>query len=491
MNIPKNGKVIVLDNVFKEAEPLLQILSKNRIPHTYYSGELEHLPEKGNLYEDVRIVFLDINLTGQEVYETIISQLGGTLKRIIKPYTPYIAAIWSNNESDNEDLVKELFETREPQIAPISIVYLNKSDYFLFEADHGYTLDSDPEVLNKIETKINDSLDGVDAIKMLIDWENLIHLASTNTVLGFSGIIDYDKYWNNNLKHVLYKLAHAQLGKTIFDQSEEEIQRATLKTLTNSFNDQVEKEISTSLIEPDLDISTEGQHFLRTIEGSDVKLSWIELVYHLYINNTHKSKNKKFEKLKANNNTQEKEIAKSLKSHYKLISPKLNAELLISKSPEKDFRPGSVYSILVTGSKKRKLLKTYFPRVMNKTAASFDISDLSGFKFIELECTPICDYSQIKMLRYRFLPGILYYEEHHNILESNLDSFYREIPPFFFNDAIYRMVFDYRLFKSVNKEDAISVSNNNFLFSLKKELLVDIQTKLSSHINRPGLVTIS
>ncbi len=493
MKLPQNGKIIVLDNEPNEAAPLLQVLAKNKIPHVYYTGDEDLLPRIGDVYEDVRVVFLDINLADGAVYEATIAQLSNTLKRIIKPGSPYIAAIWSNNQEMHTPLIRDLFENRETQIAPISMVFLTKSDFFQYVGGNAYILDPEhPNVIADLETRIDNCLNEADAIKLLIEWENSIHQASTDTVFGISNIIDKDSFWNENLKHLYYKLAHAQLGKTIINHDNTGIQHAALNTLTRSFSDQVEMWISKITITPEIDISNEGKNFFRSINGSEVKLLWKNFTYYMYINGIQKSQNKLVEGLRANNNNNERQIASDLKSHYGFISPKLNSELLFSKSPKLDFYPGNVYHKSVTGRKKRKLLKTYFPKIMKKnTDGTFEKSDISGFRFVEVECTPVCDYSQSKSLRFRFLPGVLFKNEDQKHLDSKLKSIYQEIPPFEFNGAIYRLVFDYRLFKTVNIEDDTGFSIDNFLFRLKGELLVDIQSRISSHVSRPGIITIS
>lgn len=492
MKLPKNGKVIVVDNEPKEAEPLLKVLSKNKIPHIYYTGETDFLPPEHDAFDDVRVIFLDINLTHHAVDQAISAQLNSTLHRIIKPGSPYIAAIWSNNQDAHRALIEDLFNNRASDIAPISKVFLRKQDFFQYNVGEGYILDPDrPNIIEELEQRISDCLNEVDAIRLLIEWENSVSEALTETIIGVSKIIDNDTFWNNNLKHIYYKLAHAQLGKTILNSNDHNLQQAALHTLTSSFNDRVEMKIANILIDPVIDISQAGKSYHRIINNATVRLVWDKFTYYLHIDGTQKSQNKLVKGLKANNTPAEQQIAIDLKSAYGLISPKLNTELLISKSPKVEFHPGNVYHKVVTGLKKRKLLKTYFPNIEDKSQGQYKQRDLTIFKFIEVECTPVCDYSQSKRLRYRFLPGILYEDSTEVKLDENLDSIYREIPPFEFNGKVYRLVFDYRLFKSINKEDTQGHSPANFLFRLKSELLTDIQARISSHVNRPGIVTIS
>ena len=58
MNISQSGRVVVIDDNKKEAYPLIETLSKKGIPSTYFSSEIEQLPDKP--LSGIRIVFLDI-----------------------------------------------------------------------------------------------------------------------------------------------------------------------------------------------------------------------------------------------------------------------------------------------------------------------------------------------------------------------------------------------------------------------------------------------
>jgi len=492
MRLPKNGKVIILDNEPNEATPLMQVLAKNKIPYVYFTGDADFLPNEGEVFDDIRVLFLDINLTHNAVYETTIAQLNNTLKRIVKPGSPYIAAIWSNNQEDHIPLIDELFNNRASNISPISKIFLNKSDFFQYDID-GYILDSSrPNVFEDLEQRISSSLNQVDSIRLLMEWENSILESSTETILGISKITESDSYWNDNLKHLYYKLAHAQLGKNMINHNNTSLQQAALNTLTRSFHDRVEMKISNITINPEIRILQDGKSYLKKINGSTTELSWENFTYRFYINDVEKARGSSIEKLAANNNVAEKQILADFKSLYSVISPRLNAELLISKNPAINFHPGNVYHKLVVGKRKRKLLKTYFPKIEERDGnGDYKTRDLSVYRFVEVECTPICDFSQAKGLRYRFLPGVLFQADTQVKLDENLDSIYREIPLFEFEGKKYKLVFDYRLFKSINKEDLSKLAALPFLFRIKAELLIDIQARISSHVNRPGIITIS
>ena len=40
-NLPNGGKVVIVDDQFREILPLINILNKNAIPVIYYSGDIK------------------------------------------------------------------------------------------------------------------------------------------------------------------------------------------------------------------------------------------------------------------------------------------------------------------------------------------------------------------------------------------------------------------------------------------------------------------
>lgn len=47
MNIPKNGRIAVIDDQLNQALPIINVLSKRQLPLTYFSGDAAYLPEIG------------------------------------------------------------------------------------------------------------------------------------------------------------------------------------------------------------------------------------------------------------------------------------------------------------------------------------------------------------------------------------------------------------------------------------------------------------
>lgn len=106
---------------------------------------------------------------------------------------------------------------------------------------------------------------------------------------------------------------------------------------------------------------------------------------------------------------------------------------------------------------------------------------------IELNVTPLCDYAQDKAILFRMLPGIIIdaaYREH-----FNTKSLYT-----YLSDADFRLngsdslfLFDFRYLCSIPKDE---LKKRVATLRLKQQLLSDIQVKLSSHINRSGVLFV-
>lgn len=102
MSFPLNGRIAIVDDKIEQAQPLIKVLSKKQYPFTYYSGELKYLPDKSSQCNDIRVLFLDINLIDDSIHEdkVIKSRLIPVLNTILsdKNY-PYIVVFWSRDST--------------------------------------------------------------------------------------------------------------------------------------------------------------------------------------------------------------------------------------------------------------------------------------------------------------------------------------------------------------------------------------------------------
>ncbi|MDD3692191.1 MAG: hypothetical protein PHO77_08960 [Bacteroidales bacterium] len=127
MNIPINGRIAIIDDQIKQAEPIINILSKRQMPLTYFSGDPAFLPEIGNNINDIRVLFLDINLIDDSEHpnKVLKARLIPVLERVISEENyPYVLIYWTrHNESEHKDLIeKEIFNNDLANRKPIAFL---------------------------------------------------------------------------------------------------------------------------------------------------------------------------------------------------------------------------------------------------------------------------------------------------------------------------------------------------------------------------------
>ena len=135
MILPNNGRIVIVDDNIREAQPLIQILSKRRIPFNYYSGtRAADFPDNPN--ENIcRVLFLDLNIFElNKDAKTVISSIDAILKAIIPDNpNPYILVIWSKQKAEYQTALEEHFVHNIPQKIPAKIIFLQKNNYFDYE----------------------------------------------------------------------------------------------------------------------------------------------------------------------------------------------------------------------------------------------------------------------------------------------------------------------------------------------------------------------
>ena len=95
MNISESGRIVLIDDIRDEIEPVLNSLGNHGIPYIFFDGTQETLPKKP--LEGIRFVFLDIKLRGMEGQDNKTIASGGVaiLKKIIsKDNGPYVIIFW-------------------------------------------------------------------------------------------------------------------------------------------------------------------------------------------------------------------------------------------------------------------------------------------------------------------------------------------------------------------------------------------------------------
>ncbi|MGV8016673.1 MAG: hypothetical protein AB2L26_00610 [Ignavibacteria bacterium] len=459
MLLPLNGRIIILDDKENQALPLIRVLSKNKYPFTYHTDSLAQLPAEP--YDDLRILFLDINLTDQSVIENIKSQLIVTLRKIISPRTLYFVGIWSVKEDALFKSVKEIFNEQLKDIRPAFFVSLKKGDYFqLDEETMEYVEDPTINTIDLLTEKLNNELANLDALEPLLLWENTINISSSKIIKDIIDLLKSESI-NEDLKKIYFKLALANIGKQIkFLDDPKKCTNALLvlnKLLCDRIDYSVGNQLDTKIIH-DINDSEDFDEKIAPIINSKLLISFDNFSNHLpgnVYNVGDDSKNPPFSKL----------IADSI--DIRIVCCAFFEEM--NKKQPASFKEAFEFK------KAERKRYTEYERTKREQITNTSI-------FVLSETTPICDYVQDKFRMNRVVPGLLWNSSYFDYL-GKADYLYQS-PSLQYKDKIYKLVLDFRYFTSYDKD---KLPDYDYIFRLKHLILVDIQSQLSKQMNRPGL----
>ncbi len=413
MNIPKNGRVVIIDDEDeKEGFPLVRALTKNKIATIYFTGNIEELPD--NPLKGIRIVFLDIVLgTDGQPAKTQIATAAKIFKSIIdRNNGPYLLIAWTNHEEHIEGIKAALND-----MPPSCFLNLEKSK--CKNTDGSFNI-------NKIEKKIKKELKKVTAFHLFALWENLVHQAAGEIVNDFSSLYQTDAQWNEKISSVLFQLAKAYVGKKTEDMKNDEIVINALLSFNGAFIDTLES-------------------LIRNYKA----------------------------------------IAKNLTKNNITdgIIGKINKKLLLfidnkTRNPE----PGNVYEIGNRIGTKFDLKELFEGDIATYTEKN-DLESKARYFFLEV--SPSCDFAQNNWRVHRCLSGIMW--PHAHVKKLKKSEFTYKSPLIEIDNGLYYLVFNLRYLTSLpigklNKKKA--------LFRVRHDLLVDIQSHLARHINRPGIISL-
>ncbi len=279
---------------------------------------------------------------------------------------------------------------------------------------------------DEIKEKIKTEFEKIKSLRAFFLLESLTNDAIGKSVNDILAVHSNDNNWDRRLKGLIYKCASAVVGKENVDAlSDVERLKNGMWAFSTTFPDSIEKWIrnfNENLLDniKDFDVSPEAKARINS------KLSLLSET----VNHIENSSGNLF--LKRKNETQiKKYLLDSLQKDKR-------AEDVISHSP----------------------------------------------KIVELDITPVCDYSQYKNYL-RILPGITLTSESRKLINEKCEHLF--ITPFLeINSEIISFMFDFRYIYSTNKEEL----NSRTKIKIRYELLTEIQSRLSKYINRPGIITV-
>jgi hypothetical protein len=433
MNIPLNGRIAIVDDKYKEVEPLIKILSKKRIPFNYYTGlKVSDLPQHPD-NNPVTIIFLDLNIVeAQHTAKSVISTLNPILKSLCPPKSkPYFLIIWSKKINDFADALDKHFIVN-PDLKnrkPLKTIRLDKSDYFNLENGE-YLFDE-----SKFQVLIDNlkaSIDNNSVLNNFFTWENIVHHETMQTINEFSSFFEINNEWEVNTKALIFHLAKAVLGSEAMVAASDETKMFGAFKAINSFL---------------------GENIQRSSQRNT-------------LGNSTDIKDDKF------NGKNDGRLKNGLKG-------KINSKLHVidERFDINSFEQGNVYKL----RNESNLIK----RILDKeNYDKIKTNDILASKpaLIQLDLTPVCDYSQDKKYT-RLLYGLLIDGGFYEMKAKS--GYYLQTPLFHISGKEIFLLLDFRFLSTMTKFE-IRKRKAIPIFRLRKEICTDIQSQLANQINRPG-----
>lgn len=444
---PENGSVVIVDDQIEEALPLMMALSKLDISFKYFNGNLDNMPEQP--LSNVKIIFLDIQLEGMEGVrndKTMLSTLANIINRIAgKNCLPYLIIAWTKNQELVNDLNNFLGNNKPLLVLAITKDEVKKNGEFDIE---------------KIRKKLEEEIRKSSSFQFFLRWQNIVNFSSIKVVNEIASIYSFNGEWDNNIKNILKLLADAYAGK----QAENDILKNAMMCFNNLYLDIIENNILSGI--PDFPIDIQE---MNNLNDDEVKG---ELNRRLLISI------EKSNSVVPGNVYEENDCFKFIKLNPQDIFQKVDVEF--KKKLEECLK--RVESGNCDEKSDLKTLKKQIIKCCSNSSLEYEDNK---FSLVFLEVSPFCDYAQKKWKMHRLLPGIEWPFEYERNLKR-ADYIYKT-PLFRINNKLLFYVFDIHYLTSLPLETLNNVNSN---LRFRKELLNDIQTKIATHINRPGLTSV-
>jgi len=430
MITPENMGVVVIDDDINEATPLLDALYMNGIPVIYFTGQREGDKRliKNPLY-GIRVVFLDLFLIpAVSNAESQISNGISVLQNIISTSNGMFLIIAWTKHSDLMKPLDPFFKAKLKEAGFNTILLtLEKGSCQKPEPDEEGKPIYDMDIISE---RVKEKLQEVRAFHLFMIWEDIIRKSSSRIVNDFSGFHEFDENWDRNMVDVFIKLAEGFSGKQLAVLDDKEKTKSALFSFNSAFMDTLESEI-------------------REYNTENVDISFPD-------------------------------VPTSIDNN---IIGRINTKLLLDMNNNLTI-PGNIYDYtgIETDIKKVKPSDLFDPKYYKENKKQIK----SEVEYIILEISPLCDYAQKKREICRILPGLLIPSIYGEQIRERTDYIYKS-KLIKFEEKLCCLIFDFRFLASIEPD---KLKDKSPKFRLRYQLLVDIQSKLASHINRPGVMFV-
>lgn len=450
MSLPLNGRIAIIDNELDQALPLMKVFAKNQLPYVFYKGDdAAFLPDANSRFNDIRLLFLDINLLNNRTASAkeVKSSLYSVIRAVISESNfPYSLIYWSRQEKEYASVVEDLFNNELKDRRPINLIPFVKSDLF--------PNFSDVEVENTIDliTEIEKIINVQHSYSYLLEWENTVHKAADKTLQEVFSSYHQFKDWTNNANFILEKLGNAYLGKHYNDNHPQDKIKASFISFNSVFKDTLEHDVYTSTI-PNIQVLT-----YNTTEVES-KVNAIN------------------EKLNISKDV------KNISESGNIIVLKEADETFFGKMLFKIFSKFQLSNYL--RQEQKDIDEIELNKLANKESEKIKKEIKKVWVKLAIVVTPICDFAQKDNKIYdRIVKGLFIPSEYKNFIDDKSEAVYVLPITINYNEKEYVLILDFRYFSTTE----LNAECGTPIFRLRQELLAEIQSKLARHINRQGIL---
>lgn len=502
MILPENGRIIIIDDQIDQALPLINYLSKNGLPFKYFSGNQEELPLKGEGFDDIRIIFLDLNLLDNKIPDkSHFSQLKGVLNRIINSVChPYLLVVWTRHDDKITDLESYVFDETGgmDKKKPFHIMKVDKISFFDLD---GARVDAGD--YNSLKTVLEDELSNFSELECLYKWENQIHNI-TNQIASefFPPEVNYND-WAIKTRGLLNIFAKASIGRHYSTSDETTKVNAAFEVINQLFMDKLETSFYS--LTHNLDLSQDDNALdlskleinSKLLTGTPIKKD-AKYPGTVVLCENDEFKKTIFDKIILRGPSKDFFQHDKLKSGFDELSDEKKLALIDEYYIENKININELGDAQIRDVKKVAVANL---KMINYDVNFNDLNSRSQKKIclqkkdslfndailIEVCIDPLCDYVQQKAFFPKIAKGLIVKSEMKKLIDVNTEALYIS-PDFIYANKEVFLVLDYRYLQTLNENNSTEDSNLNTPFRLRSTLLADIQSKFSRHVNRQGIL---
>lgn len=524
MEYPKNGSIVIVDDKIEEVEDLILAFSQKNVPTYYLSGKEDKLHR--NL-DNIKLIFLDAdyNHNKQPNVQKKVDYMAQIVCSLINDNADdYIIITWSTSaETFREPLDKRLnsIYTKSEKLPADKKLYKLPKKILTITKDQ--VKEGDNFNIDLINKKINEVLDDNDILNLSISWENNVLQSAKNVLKNFKELAsneeDQKKIFsffadslskNNTLtsENILApalspisellsdqlsiynsKVYNLLIGKQLVDYISHKTDEDTVAKVNTFYHVDNIESVSHA---PGSVYKYDDYMENYSCSSKDCNTKWSENLLDKVLEKL-EIPTKKFDKeFKENLNSKEvQEILEIFSTERKDTLIQLNS--IVYKSKDGNLSDKSLYTQLTRVSDQKGVLKRFY--IEHEQEKFYNLLKENCIP-IFLEFSPDCDFVQSKRKKLRLVfgllipynfKGILDDEKKLNMIKINGENIVLT-PLIRYRDANYQVVFDLHTVTGINEE---AFKNMQSIFRFRKELIVDIQHKIATHISRPGFFNMN